>query len=219
MRITDSQAKLGVYVGLVLAIGGLIVLITRLELIGGFVSVPGFILLYVSWRLGHPFAARKSSAMAAGASREATGANGSLTVFDDRVRLTKGGWRATLGVGYGAGSKDIAISQITAIQWRDAGAVLVGYIAFSFVGGADRSGGGVSDVVKSENAVTFFRSQQPAFDAIRADIQTRIGAGGARTDGSSSSSQQLRELARLRDDQVITADEFETKKAELLRRM
>jgi putative oligomerization/nucleic acid binding protein/uncharacterized protein DUF4429 len=149
----------------------------------------------------------------------AVGANGSLELYADRIRLTKSGARALIGIGYGAGTKDIALSQVTAIQWRDAGSVVLGYVAFSFMGGADPTGG-VFDSARSENAVTFTADQQSAFEHARAVVQARIGQSVTGPSLSApSAAQAIRDLAQLRDSELITPAEYEAKRAELLERM
>lgn len=163
-------------------------------------------------------AALNPAAQETGVLIHAKGANGTLSLYEDRVRLTKSGWRAVIGVGYGAGMKDIALSQITAIQWRDSGTKVIGYVAFSFIGGADPSGG-VFRSVRSENAVTFTKHQQPAFEAIRAEVQSRIGRANVAPSQATSSAQAIKELADLRGSGHITADEYEAKKTEILARI
>lgn len=55
------------------------------------------------------------------------------------------------------------------------------------------------------------------FGAITATITSYLIATGPSTDATPGT--QLRELARLRDDGIITADDFETAKAEVLGRL
>ena len=154
-----------------------------------------------------------------GAAVAVQGANGWLGLYEGHVRLVKSGFRAMVGVGYGAGTKDIALSQISAIQWRDAGDLWLGYIAFSFLGGSDSSGG-VFDAAKSDNAITFEKLQQAEFASVRSAIQGRLGGRAPVVSAATGGvADQIRELASLRDGELITPEEFEAKKAELLKRM
>lgn len=102
----------------------------------------------------------------------AKGANGSLVVHRDRIRITRHGARALIGQGFGAGEKEISIEHITAVQWRAAGRLTIGFIGFSFMGGTEARGG-IADATRDENAVTFSGHDQPAFERAKTLIDAR----------------------------------------------
>ncbi len=150
----------------------------------------------------------------------AKGNNGQLAVYANRIVLMRKGVSAFMSQGIGKGDKEIALSGITAIQWRNAGVLTLGYIQFTFSGALDLRGG-ILDAQKDENAVTFNRKQQSDFERARALIdqhraasaQTQAAAAPA---AALSAADELAKWAALRDQGVITPEDFEAKKRQLL---
>lgn len=156
----------------------------------------------------------------------AKGNNGQLAVYADRVVLARKGVGAFMSQGIGKGDKEIALESISAIQWRNAGALTLGYIQFTFAGALDMRGG-ILDAQKDENAVTFNKKQQGDFERARALIdahraqqrapfQTGQRASAAETPAPSSAADELAKWAALRDQGIISPDDFEAKKRQLL---
>lgn len=113
------------------------------------------------------------------------------------------------------GEKEISISQISAVQFKKPGSLTNGYIQFSFVGGLETKAG-IFDATKDENSIIFNAKQEPAFAAIRAEIQKRMAEhkqGGTR---QGSNIDDLEKLASLRDRGVISEEEFNYKKRQIL---
>jgi len=144
---------------------------------------------------------------------EAKGVNGQLALLEGRVRLSKKGVLGFLTQGL-KGDKEIAISSISSIQWKKASALTNGYIQFAFQGGAE-SKGGLLQATKDENTVMFKKAQQPSFEAIRDEVQRQIASGPGAT-SSSSTADELKKLAELRSQGILTSAEFETQKKKLL---
>lgn len=154
---------------------------------------------------------------------EAKGYMGGVVRFDGQfVEIQRKGLnRLTVGKGV----KRIHISQISAVQLKPAGALVNGFIEFTLPGGNERRsqfGSQTASAVNHENSVIFTRKQQPAFDALRQAVEEAIAhlhtpAGTQPAD--TSATDQLRQLAELRDAGIITPEEFEAKKAELLGRI
>ena len=67
----------------------------------------------------------------------AVGVNGQLALLEGQVRISREGF---LGQGP-KGDKEISISSISSIQWRQAGALINGDIQFTFIGGVEAKGG------------------------------------------------------------------------------
>src|SRR5437870_1921186 len=88
----------------------------------------------------------------------ADGRNGQLDVFRDHIRIRREGVMALLTQGM-KGSKEIMISQISAIQFRPATFWTLGYIQFSFIGGQEAKGG-LIEAGSDENSIQFKRDQQ-----------------------------------------------------------
>ena len=146
------------------------------------------------------------------ASMSAKGLNGQLDLLQDRIRIGRNGFRAFMAHGL-KGDKDISISSVSSIQWKNATWVADGYIQFAFRGGIEAKGGFLQ-AHSDENSVVFNRKQQAQFQAIRDEVQRRMSAtiGGA----GASIADEIKKLAGLRDQGILTTDEFEAKKKQLL---
>jgi hypothetical protein len=144
---------------------------------------------------------------------EAEGINGQLDLLEDTIRIRRKGVRSFLTQGL-KGEKEILISQISAIQFKKAGLVTNGYIQFSFIGGLE-SKSGILGATMDENSVFFNKNQEPAFAAIREEVQRRISQFRQGTRPGSNIN-DLEQLASLRDRGIISEQEFNIKKRQIL---
>lgn len=144
---------------------------------------------------------------------EAQGHNGQLELTDTTVRIKRKGVLGFLTQGL-KGDKEILISQISSIQFKNAGPFVNGYIQFAFVGGQEAKGGAFQ-AVSDENTVMFRQSQQTAFEAFKAELEKRIHAPRSQA-SAPSNLDELEKLASLRDRKIISEAEFEAKKKQLL---
>ena len=148
----------------------------------------------------------------------AKGTNGLITI--------DGGWltidRKSFGrAGHSQGDRRIPLASITAVQLRQARVFTNGFIRFT-VAGSPEPRGGLQTARRDENAVTFRRGQERGFNMVRAAVEQYITAhhAGARSGaGEPDIPAQLKRLDELRDEKLITDEEFEAKKAELLDRL
>lgn len=108
------------------------------------------------------------------------------------------------------GDKRIPFSSITAIQYKEAGGWLAGYIQFTIAGSIEWRGA----VSQDENAVQFDKKEADDFRALRDFIQPLIGTSSRST---LSMADELTKLSKLRDDGVLTDDEFQAQKAKVLK--
>jgi hypothetical protein len=149
----------------------------------------------------------------------AKGHTGTLEVDDSYVTITRKGGMAKVTYGFTRGEKRIAIDSITSVQFKAAG-MTAGYIQFTLAG-ANESTRGVVAAMKDENSVGFQKKHQKEFEAVRDFVEGRIasrGSGGAITQVSTDSvATQIRDLGKLRDDGLLTEEEFAEQKAKLLR--
>ncbi len=129
--------------------------------------------------------------------------------------------RATVG----KGAKRIPVRAITAIQLKPAGAIVSGYIQFT-MGGSNETraafGRQSFDAAKDENSVLFTKKEQPYFERLRDAVEAAIAApagGGSHHQTAQDPIAQLKALADLRDSGILTEQEFEAKKSDILRRM
>lgn len=149
----------------------------------------------------------------------AKGRTGIITVDDSFITIERKGPMAKLTHGFTQGEKRIAIAQVTSVQFKKPG-LAVGYIQFSMAG-SNESTRGLTKAMKDENSVAFEKGAAD-FEAIRDFVEARIAA---RFDQSSqlpaqpperTVGEQLRELATLRDEGILSEEEFATQKAKLL---
>lgn len=134
-----------------------------------------------------------------------------LTIWRDRIRISKHGigglWQNRGPKGY----DEFPISSIVSIAWRDATLVHEGYIQFSTVGGIDQR-----DAFRDSKAAVFGRRHQKEFERARAIVEDLRSAPERPPDGSSDPSDAIRKLKALHDDGLITDQEYERKRQELL---
>lgn len=141
----------------------------------------------------------------------AEGINGIVSLYSDRVRIRRKGIGSFFAQGL-KGEKDIQLSSISSIQFKKAGFLSSGYIQFAFLGGRE-SKGALFSAARDENTVMFKKSQQAAFDTLREAVQERVSKPES---GSTGSADEIEKLANLRDKGVITDEEFQAKKQQLL---
>jgi len=130
---------------------------------------------------------------------EAKGLNGQIAVLSDKIRIKRKGVLSFLTQGL-KGEKGILISQISSIQFRQAGLVANGYIQFAFVGGQEAKGG----LFEATQDEMFNYWQKEAFNSLRAAIEQRMAAINVSGKASMGSSlDELEKLATLRDKGII----------------
>lgn len=100
------------------------------------------------------------------------GRNGQIKLTRKRVIISRKGFFGFLSQGM-AGSKEIPISCISAVQFREVGSLTVGFLQFSIPGGIESSGG-VFNAVSDENTVTFEAHQQKGFMEVKRYIDSVI---------------------------------------------
>ena len=151
------------------------------------------------------------------------GATGTVLFDGTTVTIRRTGVLARLSAG--SGEKVIPIASISALQFKLPGA-MKGYIEFTVPGGNEsrsRFGKQTTDAAKNENAVLFARSQREKFahlrDVVQAAINERHQGNTTPAPPTADIPSQIKQLSELRDSGVITSEEFEGKKTELLGRL
>ena len=156
-----------------------------------------------------------------GALMQMIGANGILTLYRDRITIKRRGIRGALGHGFFQGVKEIMLSSITAIQLKKAGILTVGYIQFSVLGGVE-SRRGLNEAVDDENTVTFDSPQTKTAEAIKNNIyelqNQAKGNNGVIQNivNQVSGADEILKYKQLLDAGVLTQEEFDRKKQEIL---
>ncbi len=147
---------------------------------------------------------------------EYSGYNGTLVLGDTGVTIKRGVKGFLLGGGMLRGDKTIPYSSITAVQLKAAG-MSAGYIQLSLMGGQEAKAGLLQSTM-DENSVHFYRKSNAAFAEAKRVIEERMQSsrGGTVVQAASSSADELAKFAQLRDSGVITEEEFQKKKKDLL---
>lgn len=152
---------------------------------------------------------------------EAKGIGGQLFVFDDKVVISRKGFLGAVGHGF-AGDKEIRINQISSVQFKKAGPMFNGFIQFAFLGGKEAKRG-VFEAAQDENTVMFNVWQQEQFEKAKSAIDERINAYQTTPQVAASNENdipsQIKKLAELKESGILTEEEFNAKKTELLAKM
>lgn len=152
---------------------------------------------------------------------EVKGHTGSINFDGNFVTIIRKSFLSKMTVG--KGDKRIPLQSVSAVQWKPAGFAMNGFIEFS-VGGGNESrskfGSATSTAVSNENAVVFTKKQMPDFIKLREAIENAIlNLHSAQIITPSSNSGLLKELYSLHEQGILSDDEYEGKKSELLKRL
>lgn len=142
------------------------------------------------------------------------GVNGQLEVYSSKIVIKRKGILSKMTQGFFKGDKSIYIKQITAVQVKNGGILTNGYIQFT-IGGGIESTKAILAATRDENSVIFKKKHN---DLVR-EIQSYIEKQMEKTDGVQTTqgiSDEIRKLKALFDDGILTQDEFEKKKKQML---
>ncbi len=145
------------------------------------------------------------------------GLNGQLYVYENKIEITRKGVWAFAHQGL-KGTKTIPISAIKTIQVKKTG-LTQGYIQFGVLGGVENRGG-LQAANYDENTVTFGNaSDNKTATQIKEYIESLI-YNNSNSRGNvvqaTSDADELLKFKKLLDDGVITQEEFDAKKKQLL---
>ncbi|OGW84740.1 MAG: hypothetical protein A3C35_01235 [Omnitrophica bacterium RIFCSPHIGHO2_02_FULL_46_11] len=138
-----------------------------------------------------------------------------LEVYEEKVAITPKGMVGFLAKGL-KGTKTIPFFSITAIQFRKSG-VISGYLQFTVPGGIE-SRGGEMDAAFDENTF-MFRGQNELALEIKNYIEKRMQEvrSPQMISSISSISDELQKLADLKTKGILSEEEFQTAKKQLLK--
>lgn len=142
------------------------------------------------------------------------GVNGQIELLQDRVRIKRQGGMAVLTQGL-KGDKEIQLASISSIQLRAPGSFTNGYIQFAFHGGQEAKGA-LFQATSDENSVMFSSAQSADFQKMKHLIEQQRTKISAPTVSSASGLDDLEKLASLRDKGILTEEEFQAKKKQIL---
>ena len=146
------------------------------------------------------------------------GVQDQLEVFEDKVTITPKGILGFMNKGL-KGTKTIPFSSISAIQFKEAGAVFSGYLQFTIPGG-NESKGGVFSAASDENTFMFAEKKNNALaiqikEYIETKVQELHSRRNTQSQSATSLSDEIQKLASLRDSGVLSDQEFQTAKSRL----
>ena len=151
----------------------------------------------------------------------AQGRNGQVHLFEDRVLITRQGFWSAITYGY-RGDKEVLISEIISIGWKEPG-FTAGYIHFEYIGGQAPVRTGVfadDSIVNNENAVLFDKEHQRDFEEFRKLLEEKRAElrkpQQVVATAAASPMEELKKLAELKEMGIVTEEEFEAKKKQLL---
>ena len=167
----------------------------------------------------------RSTAIGKEALEEEENANPNLFIFENGkvrvlldgtfIRITRSGILNVALHGLD-GTKSINIANITAVQLKAPG-VTSGYLQFTLMGGKE-SQGGVLAAMSDENTVAVFTGELEKAEKVKDYIESILSKQGAPSAPvvQTSPADEIRKYKQLLDDGIITQEEFDTKKKELL---
>lgn len=138
-----------------------------------------------------------------------------LKVFEDRIVISHSGVLNLLAMGV-KGDKTVYYSDLTAVEFKKAGWT-AGRIQFSLLGGRE-STGGLFAATSDENTITISAKENEKAEEIVEYIQKRIKEARQpkNTTSSLSVADEIIKLNDLVNMGIITKEEFDVKKKELL---
>jgi hypothetical protein len=144
--------------------------------------------------------------------KEYKGYNGTLILTDTGVVIKRGMKGFLLGGGMLRGDKSIPYSSIVAVQLKKAGLV-AGYIQLTLMGGSEAKGG-LFQSAKDENSINFqaFGKNNELFLEAKEVIEKKIH----QSKNPNSDASELEKYAELRDKGILSEEEFQAKKKQLL---
>jgi hypothetical protein len=140
-----------------------------------------------------------------------------LVVYEDKVTITPKGVLGFMTKGL-KGTKTIPFGSITGIQFKEAGAVFSGYIQFTIPGG-NESKGGVFSAASDENTFMFAEKKNNELAIkIKEYIESAVLKLRAPQHQTSASnlSDEIQKLARLKEQGILSDEEFQSAKKKLI---
>lgn len=140
---------------------------------------------------------------------------GTLNVYEDKVVIVRKGVISFMTHGL-KGDKTIFYSNITSVQFKKGG-LQNGYIQFSVKGGKESTGGLIAAEF-DENSLLIHRSMNDKAEQIVEFINKKLSEvnSGGTVVQALSSADELKKFKDLLDSGIITQEEFDAKKKQLL---
>ena len=142
-----------------------------------------------------------------------------LLVYADRIVIKHKGVLNLMAMGI-KGDKTLYYSDVTAVQYKRPG-ILAGHIQFSILGGHEDTGG-VLSASSDENTITFNKGSECLAEKVVEYINQKLKEikvaknQGTIIQQATSPAEELKKMKELLDMGIITQEEFDAKKKQLL---
>lgn len=136
-----------------------------------------------------------------------------IVVTDKRVIILKAGKFTGAGF-FGAKAKSFPYNQITSVDLRIA--TLGGHLQLTTAGSDEIKAKKITDIRESENAISFDRANRENMKAVAELIRSRLGKTESTASSSGSVADELKKLAELKSQGILSDEEFESAKKRLL---
>ncbi|ALC87392.1 hypothetical protein AM499_17405 [Bacillus sp. FJAT-22090] len=137
-----------------------------------------------------------------------------VTVDEHTVKIESKGMLNYINKGGSKGTKSIPLKSITAIQVKKPG-MTNGYVQFAYSGSSETKGGTMS-AVKDENSIMFAKKELDKAQELVDLIESKRHTTSAPSSTPISAADELIKFKNLLDAGVLTQDEFDAKKKQLL---
>lgn len=141
---------------------------------------------------------------------------GQLYIYDDKIVIERKGFRSFIWHGMKS-RKTIPIRLITSIKFKAVGKVTNGYIQFGILGNIESSGG-ILSILFNENTVVVERKNAEIAEKIKLYLENKISENSKTSQEkvSMNNIDKLKKFKELLDSGIITQNEFDEKKKQLL---
>lgn len=114
------------------------------------------------------------------------------------------------------GEKSIDLRNVTSVQLKEP-RITTGYLQFAF-SGSNEGKSGVFEAVKDENTIAFIKKDSEKAHEIKKYAENIMNSkyNSTPTASPASASEEIRKYKELLDDGIISEEEFQTKKKQLL---
>lgn len=138
-----------------------------------------------------------------------------ITLKGQSLTISRKGIMNAMNHGF-SGEKEININTINSVQVKKPGFVTKGYMQFAFTGGTE-SKRGLTAAVNDENTVLIgSKDELSMVEEIKDYIDKIAYAQPEPQQATSSAADEIKKLKQLLDQDILTQDEFNAKKKELL---
>ncbi|WP_153464786.1 SHOCT domain-containing protein [Sediminibacillus terrae] len=136
-----------------------------------------------------------------------------VTVENGYLKWTRKGMKNYMVQG-SKGEKSVPIKNISAIQLKEPG-LTTGYLQIAYSGSSE-SKGGIFNAVKDENTILFNKKELQQAKELQELVESLQGEMSSASGSQLSEADELKKYKELLDEGVITEEEFQSKKKQLL---